>query len=240
MTTAPVANVASLRTNLIASPWHTLLVLVAAALNAYRSAIYAAQARAGLGPGRSYFYPRAMAFECAFLGIVALGVWLHGQSLHSIFGQCWRNFGELFRDLGIGVALWFVALLAVSILSGIGGHGGAGGPAIMFLLPQTPREMVLWVVLSLLAGVCEEAVFRGYLQRQMTAISCSVPAGIVIAAAAFGAVHLYQGWSRALLIAISGILFGVVAHWRGTVRPGMFAHGLQDAIAPLLIKLIRH
>jgi len=43
-----------------------------------------------------------------------------------------------------------------------------------------------------------------------------------------------------VVIALSAILFGVVAHWRGTPRPGMFAHALQDAIAPLLLKLVRH
>jgi hypothetical protein len=49
---------------------------------------------------------------------------------------------------------------------------------------------------------------------------------------------LYQGLSRALVIFVSAILFGVVAQWRGTVRPGMFAHGIQDALAPWLIKLM--
>jgi hypothetical protein len=43
-----------------------------------------------------------------------------------------------------------------------------------------------------------------------------------------------------LVIAASAVLFGVVAQWRETVRPGMFAHAFQDAIAPLLIKLMHH
>ena len=41
------------------------------------------------------------------------------------------------------------------------------------------------------------------------------------------------------MIAVSGILFGWFAEWRKTVRPGMFAHALQDEIAPLLMKLAR-
>ena len=96
------------------------------------------------------------------------------------------------------------------------------------------------MIVSILAGISEEAIYRGYLQKQFAALTGSLPAGILISAAAFGAVHVYQGWSRATVIAISAILFGVVAHWRRTVRPGMFAHGLQDAIAPLLVKLLRH
>ena len=36
-----------------------------------------------------------------------------------------------------------------------------------------------------------------------------------------------------------GSLDGVVAKWRQSVRPGMFAHTFQDAIAPALVKLMR-
>jgi len=226
------------RPELIASPWHTAIVMVIGTLNAYRGAIYAAQARTGLRTSRSSMYVRTMIFECFFLAVVALGVWLRGKSLQSIFGQRWRTLGTLFRNAGVGVALWFVALIVVSILSGLGGHRQASDPTIQFLLPQSPAETFLWLVLSLVAGICEEAIFRGYLQCQFMAFCQSVPAGIVLSAAAFGAAHLYQGWSRAVVIATSAVLFGVVAQWRGTVRPGMFAHAFQDAIAPLLIKLM--
>jgi hypothetical protein len=42
------------------------------------------------------------------------------------------------------------------------------------------------------------------------------------------------------VIATSALLFGLLAHKRRTVRPGMIAHTLQDAVAPLLFKLMRH
>ena len=51
------------RLQLIASPWHTLIVVVIALLNAYRASIYAAQARTGLGTSRSYLYLRIIAFD---------------------------------------------------------------------------------------------------------------------------------------------------------------------------------
>jgi membrane protease YdiL (CAAX protease family) len=155
---------------LIASPWHTLIVLVIAALNAFRAAIYANQARAGLGTSRSHLYLRTIAFECAFLALVTLGVWLRGSSLQTIFGQRWRSVGQVYRDLGSGLALWFVAIVAVSIL---GGHNGPPDAAIAFLLPQTPAEMTLWMIVSILAGISEEAIYRGYLQKQFAALTGS-------------------------------------------------------------------
>jgi len=200
---------------LIASPWHTLIVVVIALLNAYRASISAAQARSGLGTSRSYLYLRIIAFEFAVLAVVALGLWLRGSSLQNILGERWRSMGQMLRDLGIGVALWFVAIIVVSVLSS---HSGPADGTITFLLPQTPMEMMLWVLVSSVAGISEEAIYRGYLQRQFTALTQSVPAGVLISAAIFGGVHAYQGWSRAVVIAISAILFGVVAQWRGTVR----------------------
>ncbi|MGA8072786.1 MAG: CPBP family intramembrane glutamic endopeptidase [Candidatus Acidiferrales bacterium] len=223
---------------LIASPWHTLFVIVAAALYAYRSATNAANVRAGLVISRPRMYLRTMLFELLFLAIVIFGVRLRGVSLDSIFGRRWHSFGAALRDLGLGIALILVATIVVSTVGAL--LHDTSNQSIQFLLPQSSLEMALWIVLSTIAGICEEAVYRGYFQRQFAAITRSLPAGILLSGAAFGAAHLYQGWRRAVPIAVMGALFGIVAQWRGTVRPGMFGHVIQDSVAPLLVKLIHH
>jgi membrane protease YdiL (CAAX protease family) len=224
---------------LIASPWHTLFVLAVVSINAYRGAIHAAQARAGFGPSRPHMYLRTMLFEFLFLAIVVIGVRLRHGSLQPIFGQRWRSVSQMFREVAFGVLLLLVSTILVSIL---GGHQGGAPPdqTIAYLMPQTSLELLVWIALSITAGICEEAIYRGYFQRQFTAFTHSVPAGIFISGAAFGAAHAYQGLQRAFVIGISAVLFGLVARWSGTVRPGMIAHSLQDVIAPLLIKLMRH
>lgn len=87
---------------------------------------------------------------------------------------------------------------------------------------------------SLTAGICEEAVYRGYLQKQFTALTKSLPAGIILSALAFGAAHSYQGFARASLIAFMGAMGGILAHWCRSVRPGMIAHALQDVLGGLI------
>jgi hypothetical protein len=77
-------------------------------------------------------YMRTIAFECAFLAVVALGLWLRGSSLQTIFGERWRSMGQMLRDLGIGVALWFASIIVVSVLSS---HSGPADRTIAFLLP---------------------------------------------------------------------------------------------------------
>ena len=224
---------------LIANPFHTLFVVAFAAINAYRATLSAAQARAGLGVTRPQMYLRTILFELLFLGIVVVGVRLRGAPLQSIFGRRWSSVGQMFRDLGLGVLLLVISTVLVSI---IGGHRGDSTPdqSIAYLLPQTTFELLLWLAVSVAAGICEEAIYRGYFQAQFSALNRSAPAGIIISAAAFGGVHAYQGLGRAIMIGVSALLFGIFAHWRRTVRPGMIAHTLQDAVAPLLIKLIRH
>lgn len=226
------------RDNLLASPWHTAFVLLVLGLYAYWATIRAARAQAGLGPSRPTMYLRTIFFELLFLGIVIAGVKLRGGSLQAVLGLRWKSAGQVFVDLGIGVALLFLSTLVAAIL---GGHqrSDAANQSIRFLLPQTPLEMGLWMLLSITAGICEEAVYRGYLQRQLGALTRNVWAGIALSAAAFGGDHLYQGVRRAAVIAVSGVLFGCFAQWRKTVRPGMFAHALQDGIAPLLVKLAK-
>jgi hypothetical protein len=58
--------------SLVASPWHTVVVLVAVGINAYYGTIRSAQQRAGSGPTRPHIYLRAMLFEFVVLAIVLL------------------------------------------------------------------------------------------------------------------------------------------------------------------------
>jgi uncharacterized protein len=52
----------------------------------------------------------------------------------------------------------------------------------------------LWILLSISAGICEEIVFRGYLQQQFQAATRSIVAAVILQGAVFGMAHTYQGW----------------------------------------------
>lgn len=200
---------------------------------------WAGASRASHPADRDYIYLRSMLSEWLLLGFVLGGVRLYGGSVAAVLGRRWRSPGDVARDLAIGLAFWMVDLVVTSTLGSLGPHGGDNS-AILFLLPHGPAETALWMLLSLTAGICEEAVYRGYLQRQCLALTNQVVPAIMLPALAFGLVHLYQGWERAAVIACGGILSGLLAHWRRSVRPGMIAHAFQDGTAPLLLRLVRH
>ena len=96
------------------------------------------------------------------------------------------------------------------------------------LLPQTLPEILAWIATSVSAGFCEEYVFRGYVQRQLLALTRSGAGAVVGQGLVFGLMHAYQGWRPVLVIIGMGILFGMLAAWRKTLRVGMVAHAWQD------------
>ncbi|MEP6768833.1 MAG: type II CAAX endopeptidase family protein [Acidobacteriota bacterium] len=102
-----------------------------------------------------------------------------------------------------------------------------------FLMPHTLLEKSAWVLLSVVAGVCEELTFRTYLQRQFGAIFRSPLPGVLAQAVIFGVTHGYQGWKPMLTISFFGILFGLLAWWRGNVRAAILAHTAVDIFGGL-------
>ena len=106
--------------------------------------------------------------------------------------------------------------------------------AIRNLIPQSPIEVVFFLATSLTAGFCEELIYRGYLQRQFTALTHAATGGILLQAIVFALSHGYQGWKYVLLITVLAAMLGLLAHWRKSLRPGMIAHALQDGISGIV------
>jgi uncharacterized protein len=213
---------------LIASPVHTVAILCLQAALAILGKMRLDHVHDAANFDRVLIYERTIFFEWLVLALVVAGVWLHGSSLTNIFGERWRSLRQVFTD--IGIALIFL-VASIAVLSILGAHTKAPDTATQFLLPHGRLESTLWVLMSLTAGICEEAIFRGYLQRQFVALTKSAAFGIFLSAAAFGAAHAYQGLLDAVQIAVLGAMLGALAWWRKTVRPGMISHAAQDILA---------
>jgi membrane protease YdiL (CAAX protease family) len=112
--------------------------------------------------------------------------------------------------------------------------------ALAQLAPANGAEIAAWTLLCLLVGFIEEFIFRGYLQRQFIGWARgSVVAGVCASAVIFGAAHAYQGARGMVLIALFGALFGLLAHYRGSLRAGIIAHGWHDWITGLALTLLK-
>jgi CAAX protease family protein len=157
------------------------------------------------------------------------GIRARGVSAASLIGGRWGSVRELLRDLGIAALFWGAFAATAWGIHGLLAEGQE--KTVDILLPQTVLEVAIWIVTSVSAGFCEEFVFRGYVQRQLLALSQRASVAIVVQGLVFGAMHAYQGWRAVVLISILGMMFGGLATWRKTLRVGMVAHGWQDVWA---------
>ena len=149
--------------------------------------------------------------------------------LRELIGGRWRSWRDVVIDVLWGAAAWGVwAAFSAVVARRNGAHTAA---TVSAMLPQRPLEIALWVLVSLSAGFSEELVFRGYFQRQFHALSGSATLALLAQAVLFGVSHGYQGLRSCLTITCYGVLFGLVARQRSSLRPGMMAHAWTDIAA---------
>jgi hypothetical protein len=222
----------------VAPWWHTAILIAFFALTAAGGAAlqHRARGRADLvehRPDVAVLYVSLMAGEWGLVYYVWKGgLRRSGIGLLQFIGGKWTSFRAVFLDVSLALGLWIVwqgfSFLWVRWL----GTGRAA--SIAPLVPHGVAEAVLWVLLSISAGISEELVFRGYLQRQLTALTGRASLALLLQAAVFGVAHGYQGTRACLSIAIYGVLFTLLALWRKSLRPGMIAHAWTDIAGGLL------
>jgi len=234
---APHAEPSSSRFQTVAGPLHTIILLLI--LTAITTVGYFSMH--GAGPVRISshlrFYLPTIAWEWLVFGYIYWGVRRHGRTFRDIAGERWKSGMEILRDIGIAFCAWIVAIVVLGVTSRLV-HATGSLEAAKRLAPQGVLESVVWIALAVTAGICEETMFRGYLQRQFVAWFRNVPAGVLVSAILFGAGHIYQGWRSAIVIVVFGLLFGILAEWRRNIRPGMIMHAWQDGITGLLIRFV--
>jgi uncharacterized protein len=173
------------------------------------------------------------AFEWAMATWIIFGCRIQGESLYSLLGDFTARLRAILRDCGLAIGFLVVA----NIILGIVRHLVAATPteALRNLLPRTSLEKAAFLGLTITAAFCEELIYRGYLQRQFTIWTRSLAIGVALQSITFGFSHAYQGLGMVLVTALYGCLFGLLAIWRMSLRPGMIAHLLQDAAGGLIL-----
>jgi uncharacterized protein len=239
METSALAQPAPDRYPRVASPLHTILVLAVLGGWAFLAKIFTDQLSTAANPNRVQAYLVTIFLEWFLFVLVVAGVRRSGASVLLVLGDHWQSARQVLRDIGIAAGFWVVAVMLLWIFGKLL-RITAMAHNMQFMLPHRAVELTLWLALSVTAGICEETIFRGYLQRQFMALTKSAPAGIAISAAAFGAAHMYQGIRYAILISLFGAMFGILAYWRGSVRPGMIVHAWQDSLGGVVSALARH
>lgn len=225
-------NLSDSKFKAVAPAWHTIVLLVVLLGFSVLGLLFADRASTGRPHMHVIQYGVTIAFEWATAAFVWFGAGLRGVRVAELVGGKWASFQDVLLDIGIGIAFLIVAGVVLQLVGYL--LKAAPNQAIKNLLPMGQTETMLWVVMSLSAGFCEELVFRGYFQRQFSALTQSAVGGILLQGICFGAAHGYQGWRLMTVIAVFGTMFGLLAQWRHSTRPGMITHALQDTLGGLL------
>lgn len=96
------------------------------------------------------------------------------------------------------------------------------------LLPRTKTERYAALLLVLSVSICEEFIYRGFVQTVFQQLTASALAGAAVSAVFFGLAHLYQGQKGILTTLAVGFLFSVVRIWTGSLWPSIFIHFAVD------------
>jgi membrane protease YdiL (CAAX protease family) len=192
-------------------------------------------------------YTLTIAYEWVLAALAMWGISMRKVPLRQLLGERRPGARAWLADIGVALTYWTGALIVLALLGEAlvkvsGSHIDPQkiGDVTQKLAPITGIEMMLFLVLSISAGFCEELVFRGYLQQQFARLGHSIWAGVVFSALVFGCAHGYEGIAGMLLIAAYGAMFGVLALLRRGLRTGMIAHAWHDSISGLALVLLRH
>ena len=177
-------------------------------------------------------YLVAIFMDWALLYFCWVGVHRRGGNVSTLSGGRWTSWKSVAVDLGIALpfwVLWEAAALGVHrLLDAHALFGASAAKTVDSLLPQSLLEVLIWIATAITAGICEEMAFRGYLQRQLQALSGSVVVAVLGQALVFGLGHSYQGWKNTVVITVLGVMFGALAAWRGNLRANIIVHAWAD------------
>lgn len=224
------------RRPLIAPAWHTIVfIAIFVGLSVIGGFFqHAAKQQPQLAVPRSSAVPgyiSVVVMEWLLVLYVRMGVHKHGLRLRDLVGGRWATPKAVMKDFALGAGLWvvWIGLMNAHLL-------GGGTNAAQGLLPRGILESLVWIPVALSAGFCEEVAFRGYLQKQFQAITGSAGWAILFQAIVFGIGHLYEGVGPVGRITLFGVLFGLLALWRKSLRPGMIAHAWSDIFGVIIFR----
>lgn len=204
----------------IAPWWHTVIVLLVIGTGIVLSVSSSGATDQGSGVS---VYLSILCVEWVLFGLAWSGT-RQRTTLRELIGVRWSG-----RQALITIGFWLV-FEGVDTVMHLLLH--TVEPAnVAALLPHTAAQALFWILLSISAGICEEFVYRAYLQRQFTALTRSAAAGAFLQAVVFGVSHGYQGWKQVITITVLGVLYGALVQWQRSILPGMVSHAWADIIS---------
>lgn len=160
-----------------------------------------------------------------------------------LFALAWftaRTFGYRVFDLprlgarefaaGAGALIFQFAMMFVS--HAVRSAGELRDMPVNRMMPRSPRERVLYSATSVVAGISEEAAYRGVLMAILWYALGNGWIAALVCALAFALGHALQGWKSMVVVFLMACSMHVLVWYTGTLVIAMAVHAIYDLLAP--------
>lgn len=140
----------------------------------------------------------------------------------------YRRASKRNKIIGIfsGIGIWFFASYVSKIISSLLNNGvgviKAGNAGSMSL----NQQILILIGMVILAPICEETLFRGFIQRAYE--NRSGKYGFVITAILFGSFHILNGLSEVIPATVIGLVLGYLVYRTGSISTSILAHAANN------------
>jgi membrane protease YdiL (CAAX protease family) len=108
----------------------------------------------------------------------------------------------------------------------------------LWIVPTRFNDLGSWLLISFLAGTCEEIVYRGALFVLWARLLGSWQLAMIPCIAAFSLAHFLQGWKSMLVIAVLSVFSHLIVRYTGDLYTVMIIHFVYDLLAGMIILLL--
>jgi membrane protease YdiL (CAAX protease family) len=179
-------------------------------------------------------YWKTIAWQWVLVAALLLIVRRHGLSAADV-GE---RLGDARVTAGVTAALLAIVVVVFAIIfwrirRAPPRVSSARESPMRYLAPGFGREMVVFALLSVTAGICEELLYRGWLVNVLRTATGSTGAAVGVGSAIFGIAHAYQGVGGMLRTMFVGLQFALLFVYVDSLIPGQVLHAAFDLAAGL-------
>jgi membrane protease YdiL (CAAX protease family) len=229
---------------IVPTPWDLLvllLLMIALPVRAYLGMKHLRSVPASDLPRlRPQYHARGIAAQWTLTAIVA-ALWItHHRPLAQLLlvpRPTWGLAGVMIGTVGIAIAVQRQMSKLQQDPELVARISERLAPAGQ-LLPATSRDWPLFATFAVTAGICEELLFRGFIQWVLLSYVGLWPA-VALQVIIFGVAHAYQGGAGILRTGFVGAFLTFVVLVSGSLYPAMLLHALMDLQAGRLALRLR-
>lgn len=144
--------------------------------------------------------------------------------------------GTLAPALLIGASLWFANAVLVVLLEQLVGRTIGTIPTNAVVELDGVQTVLFLLGIVVLAPLCEEVFFRGFMQRAYEAYGST--ASWIITGLLFGAMHVLNGMTAMVPATLLGLVLGYIACVTGSIWPAIGMHAMNNLISRIGLFLL--